>query len=209
MQPGMVILAIVIGYLIGSFPTAYVIARVRGVDIFSVGSGNMGANNVARAVGWQFGGLVWFLDGAKGIVAILIARALIPDHQAAASMIGAIAAVGGHNWSFLATLITGSVQGGKGAATASGTLLLLLPTLFVALALAIGALIILITRYVSLGVLSALAVATAAFVLLVVLGTFDPVYLLYMVVTWMVFFRHRSNIVRLVTGKERRFGERS
>lgn len=209
MQPGMVILAIVIGYLIGSFPTAYVIARVRGVDIFAVGSGNMGANNVARAVGWQFGGLVWLLDGAKGIVAILVARALIPDHQAAASMIGAIAAVAGHNWSFLATLITGSVQGGKGAATASGTLLLLLPTFFVALALAVGALIILITRYVSLGVLSALAVATAAFVLLVVLGTFDPVYLLYMVVTWMVFFRHRSNIVRLVTGKERRFGERS
>lgn len=209
MQLGMVILAIVIGYLIGSFPTAYVIARVRGVNIFAVGSGNMGANNVARAVGWQFGGLVWLLDGAKGIVAILIARALIPDHQAAASMLGAIAAVTGHNWSFLATLITGSVQGGKGAATASGTLLLLLPTLFVALALAVGALIILITRYVSLGVLSALAVATAAFVLLVVLGTFDPVYLLYMVVTWMVFFRHRSNIVRLVTGTERRFGERS
>lgn len=209
MQLGMIILAIVIGYLIGSFPTAYVIARVRGVDIFAVGSGNMGANNVARAVGWQFGGLVWLLDGAKGIVAILIARALIPDHQAAASMIGAIAAVAGHNWSFLATLITGSVQGGKGAATASGTLLLLLPTFFVALALAVGALIILITRYVSLGVLSALAVATAAFVLLVVLGTFDPVYLLYIIVTWMVFFRHRSNIVRLVSGTERRFGDRS
>lgn len=209
MQLSMVILAIAIGYLIGSFPTAYLIARARGVDIFSVGSGNMGANNVARAVGWQFGGLVWLLDGAKGIVAILVARALLPDHQAAASMLGAIAVVTGHNWSFLATLITGSVQGGKGAATASGTLILLLPTLFVALALAVGALIILVTRYVSLGVLSALAVATAAFVLLVVLGTFEPIYLLYIVVTWMVFFRHRSNIVRLVAGTERRVGERS
>lgn len=209
MQLSMVILAIAIGYLIGSFPTAYLIARARGVDIFSVGSGNMGANNVARAVGWQFGGLVWLLDGAKGIVAILVARALLPDHQAAASMLGAIAVVTGHNWSFLATLITGSVQGGKGAATASGTLILLLPTLFVALALAVGALIILVTRYVSLGVLSALAVATVAFVLLVVLGTFEPIYLLYIVVTWMVFFRHRSNIVRLVAGTERRVGERS
>lgn len=209
MQPGLVVLAIVIGYIIGSMPTAYLIARARGVDIFTVGSGNMGANNVARAIGWQYGGLVWFLDGAKGMVAILIARWLLPDYQAAASMLAAIAAVSGHNWSFLATLITGHIRGGKGAATAMGTLLLLLPTIFVALALGIGALIIIITRYVSLGVLTALGVATAVFVLLVILGTFEPVYLLYMIVTWMVFFRHRSNIVRLVTGTERRFGDRA
>jgi len=208
MQPGLVVLVIVIGYIIGSTPTAYLIARSRGVDIFTVGSGNMGANNVARACGWRYGGLVWFIDGIKGVVAILIARWLIPDHQAAASMLAAIAVVSGHNWSFLATLITGHIRGGKGAATAMGTLMLLLPTIFVALALGIGALIVIITRYVSLGVLTALAVATAVFVLLVILGTFEPVYLLYMIVTWMVFFRHRSNIVRLVTGTERRFGER-
>lgn len=208
MQPEMVVLVVVLGYIIGSFPTAYLVARAKGVDIFKVGSGNMGANNVARACGWQYGGLVWVLDGAKGIVAIVVARLLVPDHHALASMLGAISVVMGHNWSLVATLITGSLRGGKGAATASGTLLLLLPTLVVALALAIGTLIVVLTRYVSLGVLTALGVATAAFVALVILGAFEPVYLLYMVVTWMVFFQHRSNIIRLVTGKERRFGER-
>ncbi len=209
MQPELVVLIIAVGYIIGSFPTAYLIARAKGVDIFAVGSGNMGANNVARACGPQYGALVWLVDGLKGIVAIVVARMLLPDHQAVASVLGAIAAVAGHNWSFLATLITGSLRGGKGAATASGTLLLLLPTLIVALVLAVGAAIILLTRYVSLGVLSALAVATAAFIVLVIVGTFEPVYLLYVVVTWMVFFQHRANIVRLLTGKERRFGERA
>ncbi len=208
MQPEMVVLVVVLGYIIGSFPTAYLIARAKGVNIFTVGSGNMGANNVARACGWQYGGLVWVLDGAKGVVAIVVARLLLPDHQALASMLGAISVVTGHNWSLVATLITGSLRGGKGAATASGTLLLLLPTLVVALALAVGTLIVLLTRYVSLGVLTALGVATLGFIALVILGAFDPVYLLYMIVTWMVFFQHRSNIIRLVTGKERRFGER-
>lgn len=209
MRPEYVALTIALGYIIGSFPTAYLIGRLRGVDIFTVGSGNMGANNVARSVGLPFGLLVWLVDGAKGVLAVLVARWLADDQQATASVLAAVAVVAGHNWSLLATLITGSIRGGKGAATASGTLILLLPTLVVMLVVALGALIVLLTRYVSLGVLTTMALAALAFVFLVMRGTIEPVYLLYLLVIWMVFFRHKSNIVNLIRGTERRFGERS
>jgi glycerol-3-phosphate acyltransferase PlsY len=108
----------------------------------------------------------------------------------------------------LATLLTGSIRGGKGAATASGTFLLLAPTLLVALVLAIAAVIVLVTRYVSLAVLTAVAVAGIAFLILVLAGFLEPVYVLYLLVGWMVFVRHRSNIINLLAGKERRWGER-
>ncbi|RPJ01308.1 MAG: glycerol-3-phosphate acyltransferase [Chloroflexi bacterium] len=209
MRPEQVILVIVLGYIIGSFPTAYLVARSRGVDIFKVGSGNMGANNVARALGPQYGALVWIVDGSKGILAILLARWILSDNQAAASSLAAVSAVAGHNWSLLATLITGSIRGGKGAATASGTFLLLAPTLLIALVLAVGAVIVLLTRYVSLAVLTSVAVAGIAFLILVLVGSLEPGYVLYLLVSWMVFVRHRSNIVNLLAGKERRWGERA
>lgn len=208
MEPVSVILIVMLSYLFGSFPTAYVIARAKGVDIFKVGSGNMGANNVARALGIQYGALVWLLDGSKGIIAILVARWYSPDHQVAASVLAAVAAVAGHNWSFLATLITGSIRGGKGAATASGTFLLLAPTLLVAAVLALGMIIILLTRYVSLAVLTSVAAAAIAIVILMSFGKMDPVYSVYLLVAYMVFVRHRSNIYNLLSGKERRLGDR-
>lgn len=203
-----VLAIIVIGYLIGSFPTAYVVGRMKGIDIFKVGSGNMGAANVARACGVQYGALVWLWDGLKGIVAVLIARSLFPDHLAAASALTAVAVVAGHNWSFLATIITGSIKGGKGAATASGTFLFLAPTFLVVLVLALAAAIVLLTRYVSLAVLTSVAAAAIAILILIGLDIMDPAYSLYLFVAWMIFIRHRSNIYNLLAGRERRLGER-
>ncbi len=209
MQLSSVILIIAIGYIIGSFPTAYLVARARGVDIFKVGSGNMGATNVIRACGLRYGLIVWAWDVFKGILAILIARWLVPDSQTAASVLAAVAAVAGHNWSFLATVLTGSIRGGKGAATAMGTFVLLAPTVLVAVILALGAAIVLLTRYVSLGVLIGTAAAGAAIALLVGLGQMDPMYSVYLLVCYMIFWRHRNNIYSLLAGKERRLGERA
>ncbi|MEB2286674.1 MAG: glycerol-3-phosphate acyltransferase [Anaerolineae bacterium] len=209
MEPGLVVLVIVIGYVIGSFPTAYLVARTKGVDIFAVGSGNMGATNVTRAVGMRYGLLVWLIDGVKGILAILLARLIVPDYQTTASVLAAVSAVAGHNWSLLATLLTGSIRGGKGAATAMGTFVLLAPTLLVALVLAVAMTTVLLTRYVSLGVLTAVAVAGIAFLVLVMAGWMDPIYTVYLLAGWMVFVRHRGNIVRLLAGTERRLGERA
>jgi hypothetical protein len=98
MQPEAVVFIFLLGYVMGSFPTAYIVARLKGVDIFQVGSGNMGANNVIRAVGWQYGAVVWFVDGAKGALAIMLARWLVPDHSAAAGVLAAIAAVTGERY---------------------------------------------------------------------------------------------------------------
>jgi glycerol-3-phosphate acyltransferase PlsY len=204
-----VLLIVVAGYIIGSFPTAYLVARVKGVDIFKVGSGNMGANNVARACGIQYGALVWLWDGLKGVVAVLLARWLLPDQQATASVLAAVAVVAGHNWSFLATLITGSIRGGKGAATASGTFLLLAPTFLIAFTVALATAVVLLTRYVSLAVLTAAAVAGIMIAILVFIGSMDRVYSIYLLVCFMIFVRHRSNIYNLLAGKERRLGERA
>lgn len=209
MSPVIVVGVIVLGYVIGSFPTAYLVAKLKDIDIFTVGSGNMGANNVARACGPRYGALVWAIDGFKGVLAIVVARWLMPESQGAASVLAAVAVVAGHNWSFLASLLTGSIRGGKGAATMSGTFLLLAPTLVVALILALAALIIVLTRYVSLGVLSAVAAAGAAITILVIVGNREPVYTVYLLVCWMVFVRHRQNITNLIKGTERRFGERA
>lgn len=208
MQLSSVMFVIAISYIIGSFPTAYLVARTRGVDIFKVGSGNMGATNVIRACGFRYGLIVWAWDVFKGILTILIARWLIPENPTAASVLAAVAAVAGHNWSFLATVLTGSIRGGKGAATATGTFVLLAPTLLVAVILALGAAIVLLTRYVSLGVLISAAAAGAAIVLLVGLGQMEPVYSVYLLVCYMIFLRHRNNIYNLLAGKERRLGDR-
>ncbi len=75
--------------------------------------------------------------------------------------------------------------------------------------MAVGALIVLITRYVSLGVLTAVAVAGIGFLVLVLVGFLEPIYILYLLVGWMVFVRHRSNITRLISGTESRLGERT
>lgn len=204
-----IILVAVIGYAIGSVPTAYMVARTKGVDIFAAGSGNMGANNVWRTVGFPYGVAVLLFDAFKGIIAILIARQIMSDHQALASTLAAVSVVAGHNWSFLATIITGSLRGGKGAATASGTFLFLAPTLLVALVLGLGALIVLVTRYVSLGVLIAIAASGVVMVGLIIAGAMEPIYIFYLLVCFMVFIAHRGNIVRLVRGTERRWGDSS
>lgn len=209
MQPGVVVLISAVSYIIGSFPTAYLLGRTKGIDIFKVGSGNMGATNVIRALGFRYGALVWAVDALKGVLAILLARQLAPDFETTASVLAAVAAVAGHNWSLLATILTGSIRGGKGAATAMGTFLFLAPSLLVALVFSAGMLIVLLTRYVSLGVLSAVAIAGVALVVLVFGGWIEPVYSLYLLVAWMVFVRHRGNIVRLLAGTERRLGERA
>jgi glycerol-3-phosphate acyltransferase PlsY len=200
----------IMSYLIGSIPSAYLIGRLHGINIFEIGSGNMGANNTARALGWQWGLLVWILDGFKGVGALLVARELAPAHYASAAMIiGAIAVVLGHNWSIFATLITGRIRGGKGAATATGTWILLVPPLIIAVVLMLWAAIVVLTRYMSLAVLTSVAFISLVMVGMVVLKEADPIYVGYTLVTVMIFYRHRANIRALLKGTERRFGERA
>jgi len=199
-------LVVVICYLLGSVPSGYVICRLHGVNIFKIGSGNMGATNATRAIGLRWGGVVLLLDLGKGILAVAASRWLMPLDALAASILGAVAVVIGHNWSLLASLITGTLRGGKGAATAAGTWLMLIPPQIILLMLALWGLLILGTRYMSLAVLIAFGVGTLWVVGLSIGRMIDPIYSTYAVlVSALVYYRHKENIVALLHGRERRF----
>ncbi len=206
-----VILVVVVSYLLGSVPTAYLVGRLRHVNIFEVGSGNMGATNVIRAtggIGW--GLLVWFFDSCKGILAMLIATKIMPENPAAGMTIGAIVAIIGHNWSLFATILTGTIRGGKGAATAFGTLILIMPLHVIAAMLVLCGFIIALTRYVSLGVLLMFALGVAWLLVLVSQHTVPVEYTFYaLAITTLILIRFRENIHHLLDGTERRFGERA
>ena len=113
-------LAALLGYLIGSIPSGYIIARLRGVDITQQGSGRTGGTNVFRALGPKFGLLTGFFDILKGVIAVILARMIFGDEYAAA-MAGAFAVMG-HNWSIFLRF-----YGGRGMGTFAGVLLAVFP----------------------------------------------------------------------------------
>lgn len=213
-----VIACIAFSYLIGSFPTAYFVGKARNVNIFEVGSGNMGGTNVARAVGKGWAIFTGLVDISKGVFAVWLARDIIlPEQIGVATSISATSVVVGHNWSLFATILTASikegklrliVRGGKGAATAFGAMMMIQP--FQSLvAAAIGIAIISRTRYVSLGVLIGFAVANVWLILLVGTEFQKPILLVYAVaLSAMLLLRHWGNVQRLLAGTERRLGER-
>lgn len=145
------IIAIIIAYLLGSIPFAYIAGRLfKGIDIRQVGGGNMGALNTAREIGLVPGLLVLVADVAKGSLAIIIALRL--DLSLLMVFIAGFAAVVGHNWPVFLKF-----KGGKGAATVLGVLLALVPLEF-AISLALIVVIIVITSNVRLAVVIGLAV---------------------------------------------------
>ena len=214
-----VILIILSSYLIGSFPTAFFVGKVKNVNIFEVGSGNMGGTNVARAVGKGWAIFTGLVDVLKGIFAVWLARDFIlPAQIGVATSVSATCVVVGHNWSLFATVLTASiregklkliVRGGKGAATAFGAMLMIQPfQILVAAAIALA--VIARTRYVSLGVLIGFAVANFWLILLVGTEFQKPILLLYAVaLSVMLLLRHRGNVQRLLAGTERRLGEQA
>ncbi len=111
----------VVGYLLGTFPSAIIVAKASGVDITSQGSGNPGASNVARTLGWKKGVVVYVLDALKGIVAVVVGRLVAGD---AGGYWCAAAAIVGHVFP-----LTRGFRGGKGVATGSGAITVLQPVL--------------------------------------------------------------------------------
>jgi len=144
MVVGSIVLAIVIGYLLGSIPCAYIAGRlVKGVDIRQLGGGNVGAVNVMREIGTVAGFAVLFADMAKGLVAVVIAQWLglaLPF-----IFIVGLAAVAGHNWPVWLRF-----RGGQGLATTLGVLLALVPVPF-AISFAIIVIVVLVTSNMRLG----------------------------------------------------------
>ena len=199
MHPGA---AVFVSYLAGSFPTAWLAGRWKGVDLRRQGSGNLGATNVMRVLGPRIGALVFAVDIAKGALPVLL---LAPLVDAPADMLGVwaiacgVAAIVGH----IRPVFLGFSKGGKGVATACGVFLALAP-IHTALTLLIFVAVVLASGYVSLASLTA---AVALPVLLGVgLGVRSPLVPVALVTAVFVFWTHRANIQRLRAGTEYRFG---
>ena len=203
-------------YLIGSLPTAYLIARfIHKVNIFELGSGNMGGTNVARIMGIPWGIVTILIDICKGMMAVYIAQQLLPTHWLSASILAAVVAVAGHNWSLWASGLYQhyvkqfKIIGGKGAATAFGTMVMLLPAPPIILLLITGIGLAVLTRYASLSVLVSFSAGLTWTAVWAIQNVGRSIYMLYIVaIAVLIIWRFRENIKRLLAGTERRLGDR-
>jgi len=209
-------LAVIPAYLLGSIPFGVIIARAHGKDLRSIGSGNIGATNVSRALGRRWAYFCFVLDVLKGLVPMLVVRALVEMSKPIPSLLSlwllvGCAAILGHIFPIYLKF-----KGGKGVATSLGVALGLWPyyTICAAFAFAIWAAVALIWRYISL----ASIIASIAFPLVLVLAVvltpgwdFDNLWPLLIAATaipLMVIIRHRENIKRLIAGTERKVFKR-
>jgi len=203
------ILLIIAAYFIGSIPFAYVFAKLKGVDIRSIGSGNIGATNLARALGKKWGYICFALDVLKGLLPTLAASIILPASpklwQLFAALGVAAAAVVGHIFTIFLKF-----KGGKGVSTSLGAALGFWPyfTVCGAAAFLIWIIVVLLFRYVSL----ASMLAAAAFPLILTAGILIlpgwriaelwPLLLASIILSLIVIIRHKSNIKRLLSGTE-------
>ncbi len=210
------ILCLAIGYVCGLFQTAYIYGKLNGIDIRQHGSGNSGTTNALRVMGMKAGIIVFLGDVAKVIVAMLAAHWILlggtPLHQGPSllwMLYAGFGAVLGHNYPFYLHF-----KGGKGIAVTAGVILML-DWRITLICLVAFVLVVLISRYISLG---SLVVVSLFFLLWVILGqtgnlSLSPELLTesYVVVfLWaaLAFWRHRSNLVRLCNGTENKFGSK-
>ncbi len=195
----MLAFALVLAYLIGSVPTAYLVGRLKGIDVRKVGSGNMGATNVYRTLGAWPAAIVLAIDAAKGVAAALLPRWLGLAEPDTWGLLTGLVAMLGH----ARPLFLGFTSGGKGVATAGGIFGTLVP-LAAGAGVAVFLIVLAVTRYVSLG--SLVAAITLAVAVAVTRGVRSVPFLAALVVAAFVIWSHRSNIARLRRGEERRLG---
>ncbi len=186
-----------VSYLLGSIPTGYLAGRWRGIDIRQVGSGNIGATNVFRALGKRAGALVLAFDAFKGFAGCRLVPLLCGASSQNLVLAGGLAAILGHNYTCWLKF-----KGGKGIATTAGVLLGWIPWTF-AIALGLWLLVFALSRYVSLASLAAALVLPLAAWLT---GSSPRMIGIAGLVGALAVYKHRSNIRRLLNGTENRFG---
>lgn len=189
-------LALVVAYLLGSVPFGLIISKAKGVDPRKVGSGNIGATNVLRAAGKGPAAFTLLLDMLKGTAGVLVARALHLEGWALGLV--CIASVLGHNHSLFLKF-----KGGKGVATSLGVLIGYEPTVFLLTAL-VWILVVYLSRISALGALVSFGVMPV-FMFLVTERV--EMTLTGVILTIMIYYRHRDNIRRLKEGREPRIGK--
>lgn len=198
-----ILICLVLGYCFGCISTGYIVGKANKIDIRKYGSGNAGTTNALRTLGWKAGLLTFLGDAIKAILPILLIRLVIfPDYETLNLLMlyTGLGAVLGHNFPFWLHF-----KGGKGIAATGGVMLAYDWRLAVA-ALVVFLIIVVVTRYVSLGSL--------------VISTLLPIWIiifypgnLHMIIVGIIFtlsafIKHRSNIKRLMSGTENKIGQK-
>jgi len=206
---------VLIGYLLGSIPFGVLVARrVAKVDVREYGSGKIGTTNVLRTAGKKAAVLVFLLDLLKGTLAVVFAGLIVGRNYLivgdfglglmAAQVLAALAAMAGHNWSVFLKF-----RGGRGVATFFGGLAALSPVV----ALFGGEVFIIsvgLSKFASLGSIAGAVGTYTILVPLTIVNGFPIEYLAYALIgTVVIIIMHRDNIIRLISGKERKLGEKA
>lgn len=188
-----IILVLIISYLLGSVPSAYIVGKLFcNINIMEHGSGNVGATNTFRVLGAKYGILVFVIDVSKGFFAAMLGSFAGGEPL---SVFTGLTAVFGHTFSVFLHF-----KGGKGVATGAGTILWWCPPA-IGCALLVWLLILILTGYVSV---SSLIATACCFVFLCIFGGTRLQIIVCFLIVLYVFWKHRSNLSRLINGTENR-----
>ncbi|MBI4311878.1 MAG: glycerol-3-phosphate 1-O-acyltransferase PlsY [Chloroflexi bacterium] len=196
-------LALLAAYLLGSISWGYLVGKLKRVDLRQAGSGSTGMTNVLRTLGPAFAVLVLVGDVSKGVVSVLVARALTGGAPLAEALAATLAVVG-HNWP-----VFSGFRGGRGISTGVGGVTTLHP-LSGLIAVSVFLVPVALTRYVSLGSVLAVVSAMVTVPLFAFLGEIPREHILYVAIGGpIIIWQHRGNIQRLLKGTERKLGQRA
>jgi len=193
--PLMIFFLILAAYLLGAIPNGLLLARLKGIDLQKMGSGNIGATNVFRCVGKGWGIAAFILDAVKGFVPAFVFPRLLESAPGWLGLACGVAAVAGHNWP-----VWLKFKGGKGVSTSAGMLLGLAPAA-VGIGFVAFVITLLATRWVSLASMVAAIAVPAAYIALEGTGNHLLTGAL-LVMGALVIYKHRANIGRLLKGTE-------
>lgn len=196
------IVIIIIAYLLGNISTSYIVAkRLAGVDIRTQGSGNAGSTNVLRTLGKKAGAMTFIGDILKGVIAVWISKLIASVSGidlVTSAYLAVIFVVAGHNWpAFL------GFRGGKGVATSLGAMLAMNPVIAL-ICLGVFIIIVLLTKYVSLG--SVVGISMSPVIMILLKNKAGIIVTLFLSIS--AIYTHRQNIKRLLDGTERKIGEK-
>jgi acyl phosphate:glycerol-3-phosphate acyltransferase len=195
-------------YLIGSFPSGYLVGRIKGVDLRNVGSGNIGATNALRVLGKKWGYIVFAADFLKGLLAVRIGFAASdhfpPEHAILAGIIAGVFAMIGHIFPIWLRF-----KGGKGIATSGGIMIALFPIWVFLFGLLSWVAFFYATRYVSVASIAAAFSFPVSSGVLMLFGLCDwRLVVIAVLMCVLAVWRHKSNIERLLAGTEKKFEKR-
>lgn len=199
------IICLVIGYFLGIIQTGFIYGKINKIDIRNHGSGNAGATNALRTLGWKAGAITFLGDALKAVFAVLIVKMIFAGSNSVQlyAMYAGLGVVLGHNYPFYLKF-----KGGKGIAATAGLMFAVDPFICLTI-LIIFLLIFLTTKYVSLGSLVIMVVFVIELIIFGQMGRYDLVgnelyemYVIAIILAAMGWWRHRANIERLLKGTE-------